>query len=138
LVGPPPAPRRLPQPARLGPFAELDLSDELGCQPVRVPGLRRRDTVERARLSSEPSDDRPQLLELLVVKSGADLAHIAQPAVVGDAEEQRTHAPRTTPPPWPPPGDDHLLSAMVLDLDPGSRAAPWRIAGAAALGHDAL
>ena len=55
---------------------------------------------------------------------GAHLAGVAQPVCGRDGEQQRPDAVGPPSLPGPPSGDQNLLGAQVLDLQPASRARP--------------
>ena len=71
-------------------------------------------------------------------EAGPDLADVAQPAVVGDPEQQRAEAVLPLAPPVGPGADDDLLRAEGLDLGPVGVAPTRSIRRGASLGDDAL
>ena len=76
----------------------------------------------KAGVAGERAQPRFQTGQLVVREPGTDPAGVAQSAhVVVVAEQQRAEvagAPALT---WHPPGDDELLAAPVLDLEPRPR-----------------
>jgi len=120
-------------------LAELDLADELRLDPLHValpdlgqPGNdseRRRVTLERSQLLQEA-------LDLVTAEAGADVADVLELAAFVHREHERAERARAPALPLRVAGDDELLPAVRLDLQPVARAAADGVAGVGPLRHD--
>ena len=121
-----------------GPAGELGSDDELRAQPLGVAGGRAgRRRRERRRIGRERRDGRQELGPVRVREARADLAGVAQAAVLVDADEERTEVDRLAGP-LHPATDDELLLGPDLDLLPRHRPRSGHVRRAAVLGHDPL
>ena len=121
-----------------GPAGELGADDELGAEPVGVPGGGPRHRCrERRRVRGERRDGGQQIRPAAVREPGADLAGVAQRAVLVDADEERAEVDRPAGA-LRPAADDELLLGPDLDLLPAVGALAGDVRRAAVLGHDPL
>src|ERR1700693_4255077 len=114
------------------PLAELDLGDEARLDPDHVALAHTgqgRPYGKRTRGSSEWGHHLQQPVDLLGVETGADIANVAQPGAFVDSEHERSEGvgaaaltPRVA-------GNNELLPAVRLDLQPVARALPLRVFG---------
>src|SRR5690606_16967850 len=79
-----------------------------------------------------------QLVARGAIEPGADLAGVAQLAIVVVADEQRAESAAQAALPGDPAADDHLLAPDVLDLEPVAGAFPRSIPAGQPLGDDAF
>ena len=69
-------------------LGELDLCDDLGAQPQRVRGIRRRNADDRVLLGAQGGEQSCQTAQLALAEAGADAADVAEPSVRRDADEE--------------------------------------------------
>ena len=141
LVVAQPLERRRAHHAVTGPFAELDLGDQLGAD---VDGVARQlgRRVKGRRVGAQGLQPCGEVVEGPLGEPGADPARVPQRAGGGwvrvDAHEQRADPVRAPALAGQPAADHQLLAADVLELDPRPRAPSGLIARVPALGHHAL
>ena len=92
---------------------------------------------ERRRLGGKRDDGRQELGPVRVREARADLAGVAQAAVLVDADQERAEVDRLAGP-LHPATDDELLLGTDLDLLPRHRPRSGHVRRAAVLGHDPL
>src|SRR5207244_13534529 len=117
----------------------LGLAGELGLGPhdVSLANLRQlRNLFERRRLALERAELGEQLLDLLVREAGADVADVLEIGPTADREDERTERARAPALALRVAGDDELLAAVGLDLQPVAGAAGDGVAGVGPLGDD--
>ena len=129
------------QPAVVRPLGELDLADEPRLDPDDVVAAHLRHLRDEAERRARPLE-RPELLEelvdLLLREARADVADVLEAVLAADSEDERAERPRPPSLPARVAGDDELLAAVHLDLQPVARAAARLVARARLLGDDAL
>ena len=106
------------------PFGERDFGDEIGPHPVRALRLEAARRIRRTAASlalALLASSGASVAQRRLVEAGADLARIAQLAVVVDAEQQRAEA-RARALRVGVAADDHLLPLHALHLHPVARA----------------
>src|SRR5207248_3417891 len=117
----------------------LDLADELRLHPhdVALAHLRHlRHGLERRRLALERAQLLQQLLDLLAGEAGADVADVVELLPATDRQDERAKRAGSPALPLRVAGDDELLAAVRLDLQPVARTAADRVPRVGALGHD--
>ena len=121
-----------------GPAGELGPDDEFGTKPLGVSRGSSRDRRGERRLGRrERRDGGQELRPIRVREAGADLAGVAQFAVLVHADEERAELDRPAGS-GHPAADDQLLLGPDLDLPPGHRARAGHVRRVAVLGHDSL
>src|SRR5206468_6404125 len=109
------------QPAVVRPFGELHLADELRLDPhdVALAHLGHlRDLFERRTRSLQRPELVEQLLDLLAVEAGADVARVDELAAAVIAEDEGAEARRAPSRSLREATDHELLLAVGLDLQP--------------------
>lgn len=93
-----------------GPLAVFDFADEFGFHPVGVRGVYPRHGLgERAVRAAEPFEPPVEVAQDGFAEPGADVAGVAQPAVLVYAEQQGADHATAAARPWRPATDDDLL-----------------------------
>src|SRR3954447_24980773 len=113
---------RVAQAPGAGPLGEADLGDELRLDPGHVALADRAGVGERRVVPAQRAQPGAEVAQGVAVEAGADLAGVAQRAVVVVAEQERAElGPR--PARRGEPADDELLALLALELEPVARAA---------------
>src|SRR5699024_5140666 len=117
-----------------GPFAERDLADQIGPDPMRVAFRRCGYRMQRAGLARAGPELFLKVGDIPAVESGANRTYVPDAVVIGHAQQKRGDVAfaRT------PAGDNHFLVSFMLDLDPRAGAFPGLIFTRQSLGHDAF
>src|SRR4051812_29875262 len=127
---------RVAQAAGARPLGEAGLRDELRLDPRDPRFFDRRAVGERRIGAPERAQAAAEVAQRLVVEAGADLARVAQPAVVVVADQER--AELGARPLWRGVAADHeLLALLALHLQPVARA-PVAVRAVGALGDETL
>jgi hypothetical protein len=113
------------------PLDELDLADELRLEPddVALAHLRHlRNDLERRLLALERPQLGEQPVDLVVGEPGPAVAHVGELAPTADGEHERAEPARAAALALRVAGDDELLLAVSLDLQPVACPFPLRVA----------
>src|SRR6185503_5461045 len=97
-----------------------------------------RDESERRRLALERPEQAKQLVDLLLGEARPAVTHVLEPLPAADREDERPEGPRPPALSTGVAGDDELLPAVRLHLEPVARAAARLVARASLLGDDTL
>ena len=121
------------------PLGELDLANELRLDPDDVASAdlgHLRHFAERRRSALQRTELVEKLVDLPAVEAGADVAGIHELAALVVAEHEGAEARRTPSRAFREAGDDELLLAVCLDLQPVAGAPALRVLGVEPFGHD--
>src|SRR5215213_2838401 len=111
--------RRRPQLVVLGPFQVLDLADQLRADEAGPAGSRGAlEPLELGLAHLELLESFHQVSQERVGEPGADVAGVAQPAVVVDGQQQRAEGGLPAALARGPADDHAVLEAQGLDLAP--------------------
>src|SRR5829696_3986379 len=120
--------RRRPQLVVLGPLEVLDLADQLGADEAGPAGPRGALEALEHRLGDlELLEALQQVGQEGVGEAGADVAGVAQPAVVIYRQQQRPQGGGPAALAGGPAHDHAVLQAQGLDLAPVGRTGAWPI-----------